>query len=248
MKKLRIDVWSDIVCPWCAIGNRRLERALEQFPHRDEAEVVWHSYELDPSAPPVREGSHVEHIATKYGRTPDDAQAMIQRIIDLAAEDGLTLRLLEARAGNTFDAHRLLHFAAERGIEPAVRLRLFRGYMTEGLPIGDRAVLLRLATEAGLPADETRAVLESDRYADDVRDDEQAAAAIGIGGVPFFILAGRIGISGAQPVDLFRRALDKAWTQLQQGQETDGPPVACSVRVPAGTCRRRPGRRSACRW
>ena len=226
MKKLRIDVWSDIVCPWCAIGNRRLELALERFPHRDQVEVVWHSFELDPSAPPVHEGDHAGHIAAKFGRSRADAQAMIQRIIDLAAEDGLTLRLLDARAGNTFDAHRLLHFAAERGIEPAVRLRLFRGYMTEGEPIGDRAVLLRLATEAGLPAGETRAVLESDRYAGDVRDDEQAATAIGIGGVPFFILAGRIGISGAQPVDLFVRALDKAWAKVQEGGDTDGPAVS----------------------
>ena len=226
MKKLRIDVWSDIVCPWCAIGNRRLERALEQFPHRDEVEVVWHSFELDASAPAVHDGDHAGHLAAKYGRSRAEAEAMIARVVKLAAEDGLTLRLLEARAGNTFDAHRLLHFAAERGIEPAVRLRLFRGYMTEGEPIGDRDVLLRLATEAGLPADETRAVLDSDRYGDDVRDDEQAAAAIGIGGVPFFILAGRIGVSGAQPVDLFRRALDQAWTKVQQGDDTDGTAVA----------------------
>jgi len=226
MKKLRIDVWSDIVCPWCAIGNRRLERALEQFPHRDEVEVVWHSFELDASAPAVHDGDHAGHLAAKYGRSRAEAEAMIARVVKLAAEDGLTLRLLEARAGNTFDAHRLLHFAAERGIEPAVRLRLFRGYMTEGEPIGDRDVLLRLATEAGLPADETRAVLDSDRYGDDVRDDEQAAAAIGIGGVPFFILAGRIGVSGAQPVDLFRRALDQAWTKIQQGDDTDGTAVA----------------------
>jgi predicted DsbA family dithiol-disulfide isomerase len=220
MKKLRIDVWSDLVCPWCAIGNRRLERALEQFPHRDQVEVVWHSFELDPSAPPLHEGDHAGHIASKFGRSRADAEAMIQRIIDLAAEDGLTLKLLDARAGNTFDAHRLLHFAAERGIEPAVRLRLFRGYMTEGEPIGDRAVLLRLATEAGLPPDETQAVLDSDRYAEDVRDDEQAAAAIGIGGVPFFILAGRIGVSGAQPVDLFLRALNQAWAKIEQGDDT----------------------------
>lgn len=217
MKKLRIDVWSDLVCPWCAIGNRRLERALEQFPHREAVEVVWHSFELDPSAPPVHEGDHVQHLADKYGRSRAEAEAMVQRVIDLAAQDGLTLRLMQARAGNTFDAHRLLHFAAERGLEPAVRQRLFRGYMTEGEPIGQRDVLVRLAAEAGLPADETRAVLESDRYADDVRDDEAAAQAIGIGGVPFFILGGRLGISGAQPVELFVRALDQAWAKQPDG-------------------------------
>jgi predicted DsbA family dithiol-disulfide isomerase len=221
MKNLRVDVWSDIVCPWCAIGNRRLERALERFPERDRVEVVWHSFELDPSAPRVYPGDHVEQLANKYGRTREQAQAMVQRVIDLAAEDGLALRLLQARAGNTFDAHRLLHFAAERGLEPALRLRLFRGYMTEGEPIGEPEALARLATEAGLPADETRAVLAGDRYAQDVRDDEAAAVDIGIRGVPFFILGERIAVSGAQPVDLFARALDEAWVKHQQGDAPD---------------------------
>ena len=221
MKNLRVDVWSDIVCPWCAIGNRRLERALERFSNRDRVEVVWHSFELDPSAPRVYPGDHVEHLAKKYGRTREQAQAMVQRVIDLAAEDGLTLRLLQARGGNSFDAHRLLHFAAERGLEPALRLRLFRGYMTEGEPIGEPEVLVRLATEAGLPADESRAVLATDRYSREVRDDEAAAAAIGIGGVPFFILGERIAVSGAQPVDLFVRALDQAWAKQQQSDPPD---------------------------
>lgn len=213
MRKLRIDVWSDIVCPWCAIGARRLERALERFPHRDDVEVVWHAFELDPAAPKVQEGDHAGQLAAKYGRTREQAEAMIQRVIDLAAEDGLTLRLLQAKAGNTFDAHRLLQLAAARGLEPAVRQRLFRGYMTESEPIADHDVLARLAAEAGLDADEVRAVLSSDQYAQDVRDDEAAAAAIGVGGVPFFILGGRVGISGAQPVELFERALEQAWSQ-----------------------------------
>lgn len=221
MENLRIDVWSDIVCPWCAIGNRRLERALERFSHRDRVQVVWHSFQLDPSAPRVYPGDHVEHLAKKYGRTRDQAQAMVQRVIDVAAEDGLTLRLLQARGGNTFDAHRLLHFAAERGLESALRLRLFRGYMTEGEPIGEPEVLVRLATEAGLPADETQAVLASDRHAQDVRDDAAEAAAIGIDGVPFFVLGGRVAVSGAQPVDLFVRALDQAWAKHQQGDAPD---------------------------
>ena len=224
MKKLRIDVWSDIVCPWCAIGSRRLERALEQFPHRDQVEVFWHAFELDPSAARVAEGDHAGHLAAKYGRSRPQAEAMIQRVIDLAAQDGLALKLMDARAGNTFDAHRLLQLAAARGLEPAVRERFFRGYMTEGQPIGDPEVLARLATEAGLDADEVRAVLGSDDYAQDVRDDERAAAAIGIGGVPFFILGGHVGVSGAQPVDVFSRALEQSWTKLHEDPE--GEPAA----------------------
>jgi predicted DsbA family dithiol-disulfide isomerase len=221
-KTLPIDVWSDIVCPWCAIGKRRLESALEGFAHRDDVKVVWRAFELDPSAPKVREGNHAEQIAKKYGRTKAQVEAMIQSVTDTAAKDGLDFHLSSARAGNTFDGHRVLHLAAERGLQDAVKERFFRGYMSEGLAIGDHEVLVRLASEAGLDAQEVRAVLASDRYARDVREEEEAARRFGITGVPFFVLAGKFAISGAQPAHVIAGALERAWASLPEPEQVEG--------------------------
>src|SRR5580700_2965552 len=211
-KTLTIDVWSDIVCPWCAIGKRRLEVALSRVAHRDDVAVVWRAFELDPSAPAVREGDNATRIAEKYGRTRAEAEAMIQSVTDAAAKDGLHFELARSRSGNTFDGHRVLHLAAERGLQDAVKDRFFRGYMSEGQAIGEREVLVRLASEAGLDADEVRAVLASDRYASEVRAEEDAARRLGIQGVPFFIFAGKYAVSGAQPADVMLRVLEQAWT------------------------------------
>jgi predicted DsbA family dithiol-disulfide isomerase len=215
-KKLRVDVWSDIVCPWCAIGKRRLDAALADFPHRDAVEVVWRAFELDPSTPRVREGDQATHLAKKYGRTKAEAEAMIQRVAETAARDGLDFQLLRARSGNTFDGHRLLHLALERGLQGAVKDRFFRGYMTEGLPIGEHEVLVTLAAEAGVDPEEARATLASDRYAKEVRDDENAARALGITGVPFFVFGGRLAVSGAREVAVLSQALREAWARIEQ--------------------------------
>jgi len=221
MKKLRVDVWSDVVCPWCYIGKRRLEAALARFPHREAVELVWRAFELDPGAPRARSESPVERLSQKYGRTRAQAQAMMAQLARTAAGDGLELHLETARSGNTFDAHRVLHLAAERGAQDAVKERLLRGYMTEGEAIGEPEVLARLAAEAGLDADEVRAVLASDRYAGDVREEEEAARALGITGVPFFVLGGKIGVSGAQPSDVLLAALQKAWEMAAEGADED---------------------------
>jgi len=219
MKTLQVDIWSDIVCPWCAIGKRRLEMALANFPHRDAVEVVWHSFELDPSAPAVRDHDNATHLAEKYGRTKAQAEAMIQQVRDTAAKDGLDLQLATARSGNTFDGHRLLHFATEKGLQNEVKGRLLRGYMTEGQAIGDRDVLVRLASEAGLDAEEVRAVLASDQYGSDVREDEQTARRLGIRGVPFFVFGGKLAVSGAQPSELLLEALETAWVDTSTADE-----------------------------
>jgi predicted DsbA family dithiol-disulfide isomerase len=224
-KTLKIDVWSDIVCPWCAIGKRRLEVALSRFPHRDDVEVVWRAFELDPSAPAVREGDSATRIAEKYGRTKAQAEAMIQTVTEAAAKDGLHFELARSRAGNTFDGHRVLHLAAARGLQDAVKERFFRGYMSEGQAIGEHEVLVRLASEAGLATEEVRAVLASDRYASEVRADEEAARKLGIHGVPFFVLAGKYAVSGAQPADAMLRALEQAWRSLPETAVQDG--AAC---------------------
>jgi predicted DsbA family dithiol-disulfide isomerase len=213
VSKLRIDIWSDIACPWCYVGKRRLEQALERFPHKAEVDVVWRAFELDPSAPRVRDGSqsYAQRLASKYGTQPAQAQGMIDRMVDTAAADGLEFRFDRIRPGNTFDAHRLLHLAHERGVQDALKERLMRAYLTEGAAIGERDVLVRLAVEAGLDEREAQDVLERDGYASEVRQDEALARELGISGVPFFVLAGRLGVSGAQPAEVLRGALDQAW-------------------------------------
>ena len=226
-KELRVDVWSDIVCPWCAIGKRRLDAALAEFAHRGDVEVVWRSFELDPSAPSLREDDQASHLAKKYGRTKAQAEDMIRNVAGVAAKEGLEFDLLGARSGNTFDGHRLLHLAAERGLQGAVKERFFRGYMGERQAIGQHDVLARLATEAGLDADEVRATLASDKYAPEVRDDEGAARSIGISGVPFFVFGGRLAVSGAQPTEVLLRALEEAWAQ--------GPEIAAD-QADGATC------------
>jgi predicted DsbA family dithiol-disulfide isomerase len=208
---MEIEVWSDVVCPWCYLGKRRLERAIGAFEHRDEVTVRWRSFELDPGAPPRRSGTAAEHLAAKYGMTPEQVEASWERLTGLADAEGLEYHLADAQGGSSFDAHRLLQLAGELGLQDTVKERLLRAYFTEGLPIGDRDVLGRVAVEAGLPQDEVDEVLATDRYAQAVRDDERRAQQLGIGGVPFFAVDGRYGVSGAQSAEHLLEALQTAW-------------------------------------
>jgi predicted DsbA family dithiol-disulfide isomerase len=210
---MRVDIWSDVVCPWCYVGKRRFEAALADFPHRDDVEVVWHSFELDPRAPRLREGDRLGHLAAKYGVTREQASAMDDRIAEAARGVDLEVHLDRTRSGNTFDAHRLLHLAAEHGLGGAVKERFLRAYFTDGEPIGDPATLARLAVEAGLPAAAVDDVLSGDRYADAVRADEATARAYGASAVPFFVIDETYGIAGAQPPDVFTNVLERAWSE-----------------------------------
>lgn len=215
MPQLTIDIWSDVACPWCYVGKRRIEGALESFSHRDEVAVVWHSFELDRSAPRAYDDglTVVERLAKKFGSSPQEAQARIDQLAGIARSDGLEMRFDRMKPGNTFDAHRVLHLAHERGLQDAVKERLFRGYFTEGAAIGEPEVLVHLAAEAGLDADEVRAALAEDRFADQVREDEALAARIGIRGVPFFVVDGKYAVSGAQPTEALRGVLERAWKE-----------------------------------
>ena len=212
---LKVEVWSDVVCPWCYIGKRRFETALARFAHRDEVELVWRSFELDVSAPPssAEQGTYAGRLASKYGCSPIEAQAMIDNMTVTAGQEGLDFRFDLARPGNTFDAHRLLHLALEHGIQDELKERLDHATFTEGSPVSDHAALRALATQVGLPEIEVDAVLTSGRYTDAVRADEAQALAYGISGVPFFVIDGRYGISGAQPADAVLQTLDKAWSE-----------------------------------
>lgn len=232
MNKLRVDIWSDIACPWCYVGKRHLEEALSRFAARDSVEVVWRAFELDPAAPPVRDASmsYSERLGKKYGVSKGKADAMLARMVDVAAADGLEFRFDRIKSGNTFNAHRLLHLAHERGVQDAVKERLLRAYMTEGEPIGDLAALERVAVESGLDRKEVHDMLASQEYVKEVRADEEEARRLGITGVPFFVVAGRYGLSGAQPSEVLLEALNQAWAEI-------APQHANELTVPEGaTC------------
>ncbi len=209
---MQVEIWSDVVCPFCYVGKRRFEAALAAFPHRDRVSVTWRSFELDGSAPRTVEGSLVDRLAAKYGVPRAQAEAMNANVVAMAAGEGLEFRLDDARPGNTFDAHQLLHHAAEHGLQDAMKERLLRAYFTEGRAIGVLDTLVELAVEVGLAEEAVRAALASGAHGDAVRADQRDGARLGIGGVPFFVFDRAFGVSGAQPVEVFGQALEQAWT------------------------------------
>jgi len=211
---VKIEVWSDFGCPFCYIGKRRLERALESFSHRDEIELVYRSFELDPGAPKDTESSIHELLAVKYGLSLEQAKESNRNVAQQAQTEGLTYNFDTTIPTNTFDAHRLAHYAGEQGKAKEMTERLFRAYFTDSLHIGDRDTLVRLAEEVGLDGAAVREVLEQNTYADAVREDENEARRLGIRGVPFFVLRGKYAVSGAQPLEIFQGALLRAWEDL----------------------------------
>ena len=208
---MHVEIWSDIACPWCYVCKRRFEAALAAFEHRDEVRVTWRSFELDPGAPPEREGDRAEHLAAKYGSSVEQAHAMHAQMTDMAAAEGLDFRFDLARAGNTFDAHRLVHLAAAHGRQDAMEERLMKAYLSEGELMSDQPALARLAIEVGLDADEVRETLATDRFAAEVREDERTASALGINAVPCFVIDRRIGAPGAQPPEVLTGFLQRGW-------------------------------------
>jgi predicted DsbA family dithiol-disulfide isomerase len=224
---LQVEVWSDVVCPWCYIGKRRLEAAVERFEH--PVEVTWRSFQLDPSAPTEGGGDTATELGRKYGGGRENALAMMAQVSAVAAQDGLEYHLDRTTHASTRDAHRLLHLAHALGgaaLQGALKERLLRGYFTETVVISDPSVLERLAVEAGLPADRVREVLSSSEYEADVETDQREAAALGATGVPFVVVDRRYGVSGAQPAELFEQALRQAWADRQPTRLT---PVVSSA-------------------
>jgi predicted DsbA family dithiol-disulfide isomerase len=224
---MRIDIWSDVVCPWCYIGKRRLEEALAAFPHAGDVEVVYHSFELDPTAPQEGTESVVDALTRKYGA---GAPQMMDRVADVAAEANLRFDYAHATHTRTVDAHRLLHLALDvSGPEGqrALKEALLDAYFAHGRSMGDHAVLREVAVVTGLPADRVDAVLGSDEYSDRVRDDIDQARAYGIGGVPFFVVDQKYGVSGAQPTELFAELLEKAWAEAHPSLQLVGDGTVC---------------------
>lgn len=208
---MQVEVWSDVVCPWCYLGKRRFERALESFGHRDEVGVVYRSFELDSSAPAGVTRPGVDVLAGKYGMSAEQARDAQRQMEQHAAADGLEFRMGGLRSGSTRDAHRLLHLAKARGVQAELAERLYRAHFTEQASIFDHDSLAEIAVGAGLDRDEVTRVLAGDEYADAVDTDEAMAQALGTTGVPLFVIDRRYGISGAQSPEVIVQVLDQAW-------------------------------------
>jgi predicted DsbA family dithiol-disulfide isomerase len=209
---MRVDIWSDIVCPWCYIGKAEFEQGLAGFAQRDQVEVTYHAFELDPSFP-AGEGTPVlELLSAKYGLSLEQARDAEAGVAARAAAAGLAFSPARVM-GNTFDAHRLVALGRDRGRQAAVLQGLYEAYFGEGRPVFGRAELAAIGAAAGLEPGEASEMLAAGGYADDVRADEQQAGQLGISGVPFFVLDRRYAVSGAQPAAAFTGALDRAWAK-----------------------------------
>jgi predicted DsbA family dithiol-disulfide isomerase len=207
---MNIDIWSDVVCPWCYLGKKHFEHALESFDDHDDLVVVYRSFELDPGAERDVTTPTRDRLASKYGMSIAEADAAQRQMEQRAAAAGLEFNLTDLRSGSTYDAHRLLQFARERGLQPELLERLHRAYFTEQRSIFDAESLTALAAEVGLDSDEVRGVLVGEDFATDVVEDEQTARSIGVTGVPFFVIDQRFAVSGAQPAEIIVQALEHA--------------------------------------
>jgi predicted DsbA family dithiol-disulfide isomerase len=217
-----VEIWSDIVCPWCYIGKRRFEAALARFEHADAVEVRWRSFELDPNAPFRRSGSMAQHLAAKYGFSVEQASDRLASMDRLAAQEGLHYDLARTQGGNTFTAHRLIHLGYEKDAATGAALKeaLLHAYFEQLLPVSDPEVLAEIGVQVGLDRDEVEKTLDSDRFAGEVRRDEAEAAALGCTGVPFFVFDRAFAVPGAQDSDTFLLTLRRAWERSHPRMET----------------------------
>ncbi|MCR2800944.1 DsbA family oxidoreductase [Microbacterium sp. zg-Y818] len=221
---IKIDVWSDIACPWCYIGKRNLENGLAAASTDADApivEVTYHSYELSPDTPVDFDGDEIDFLAGHKGMPREQVQQMLERVTGVAAEAGLDYRFDLLKHTNTVKAHELLHFAKAHGRQHEMAERLMAAYFTEGRHVGRIDDLVQLAADAGLDAEAARAALESGQYLADVRADQAQAQAYGITGVPFFVIDGKYGVSGAQPADAFAQIARQVWAERTTQSDPD---------------------------
>lgn len=219
---MKVEIWSDIACPFCYIGKRKFENALAQFSHKDTVQVEWRSFQLDPEADNVPGQNIYEVLAEKKGWTPEQAKALSGQVVNMAKEVGLDYNMDATVPANTYNAHRLTHLAAKHGLQDAAEERLFQAYFMEGKNIQDGETLVQLGKDIGLAEDVIRSMLDSDAFQTDVRRDIAEAQQIGVRGVPFFVIDRKYAVSGAQPSELFLQALQTARTEWEKAH----PPVA----------------------
>jgi predicted DsbA family dithiol-disulfide isomerase len=212
---MHIDIWSDIACPWCFIGKRRFEKALAEFPHRDQVTVTWHSFQLDPSLPEHYDGTELEYLSQRKGMAPSQVARMFEHVTQVAAAEGLDYDFAEIVVANSFRGHELLHLAKARGAgaADAVKEALLSAHFEKGRDIGDRQVLVEIGASAGLTEAEITEALDAGTYRDAVRADIREAQMLGIQGVPFFVFERKYGVSGAQPSEAFAEVLDTVWRE-----------------------------------
>ncbi len=210
---MKIDIWSDIACPWCYIGKRRLETALADYPHRDSVDITWHSYQLDPTLPEHYDGTEAEYLASRKGMPIEQVKQMFGHVAEQAAGEGLAYDFDALVVANSARAHELLHLAKEAGHPDAVKEALLSAHFEHGADIGDVDTLVRIGTSTGLDEGSIRAALEDGRYKAAVAADIDMARQIGVTGVPFVVVDMKYAVSGAQPPELFREVLDKAWAE-----------------------------------
>ncbi|WP_028610726.1 DsbA family oxidoreductase [Paenibacillus harenae] len=210
---MKVEIWSDYVCPFCYIGKRKLETALDQFAHKEKIETAYRSFELNPGADPNSNISTYSMLAAKYGMSIDQAKATSKNVAEQAAAVGLTFHFDGTVETNTFDAHRAVHYAAEHGKDKELAERLFKAYFTDGVNVGSREKLAELSGEVGLNTAEVAEVLASSLYADVVREEEEEGSRLGIRGVPFFVIDRKYAVSGAQSPEVLLDTLNKAWDE-----------------------------------
>ena len=219
---MQLEIWSDICCPFCYMGKRKLEAALDRFPHADEVQVLWRSYQLDPGLAPAAGTSIHEYLAERKGMTRDWSVRVHAQVEKSAAEVGLVYNFDTVVLANSFDAHRLSHLARSRGVQERMQERLFAAYFTEGRDLGDPATLVELGAEAGLDRAETQGMLAGGVFADEVRRDCREADDLGAQGVPFFVVDRRYGFTGAQPSEQMLDFLARAWSGQLEGERAHG--------------------------
>jgi predicted DsbA family dithiol-disulfide isomerase len=235
---MKVEIWSDIVCPFCYIGKRKFEKALKDFSHKEDVEIVWRSFQLDPDLKRVPGQPVHEYMAKRKGISPEEAKEMYSYMANMAAEVGLHYDFDNAKINNTLDAHRLSHFALENGKQNEIEEKLFAAYYTQGKDIGDLETLVQIGESVGLEAEKVRAILQSDTYKENVHQDQYEAQQVGVRGVPFFVFNNRYAVSGAQPSEVFLQTLEQTWNETEKPKPTPiaGDPNADACDIDGNNC------------
>lgn len=218
---MKVEIWSDIVCPFCYLGKRKFEKALELFPYKDKVEVEWHSYQLDPQARFEPGLSIHEYLAGKKAISIEDAKIMHGKLAERVKEYGLQYEFDRIIPANTFDAHRLIQFAKTKGLQAQAEESLFHAYFSDGINIADHTALIALGREISLDIEETSSMLNGDEFTEEVRKDLYEAHSIGIQGVPYFVFNDKYAISGAQESSMFLGALTRTWNEMHYAINTE---------------------------